>query len=68
MTSRERLTLIAYNVIWWIPLVLPILGTISYRTGFVTFLAVTVLRALINSYRVNLMPVAAAERLPLRQP
>lgn len=67
-TSRERLALIAYNVIWWVPIVLPILGVVSYRTGFFAFLAVTVLRAVINSYRINVMPVAAAERLPLRQP
>lgn len=67
-TSGERLTLIAYNVIWWVPLVLPILGVISYRSGFLTFLAITLLRALINGYRINVMPVAAAERLPLRQP
>jgi hypothetical protein len=67
-TASERFTLVTYNAIWWIPLALPILGVISYRTGFLTFLAVTVLRALINGYRINVMPVAAAERFPLRQP
>jgi len=44
------------------------LGLISYRAGFVAFLAVTVVRALVNGYRINVMPIAAAERLPLRQP
>ena len=67
-TSRERLTLIAYNVIWWVPVVLPILGAMSYRVGFIAFLAVTMVRALVNGYRINVMPVAAAERFPLRQP
>ena len=67
-TARERFALVTYNAIWWVPLVLPILGVISSRTGFLTFLAVTVLRALINGYRINVMPVAAAERFPLRQP
>lgn len=67
-TASERLTLVAYNLIWWVPIVLPILGVLSYRTGFFTFLAITVLRALINTYRINVMPVEAAERLPLRQP
>ena len=67
-TPTERLTLIAYNLAWWIPVVMPILGLISYRAGFVAFLAVTVVRALVNGYRINVMPVAAAERLPLRQP
>lgn len=67
-TPSERLILTAYNVIWWVPATLPIIGAISYRVGFVAFLAITVARALINSYRINLMPVAAAEGLPLRQP
>ncbi len=67
-TSRERLTLIAYNVIWWVPVVLPILGAMSHRVGFIAFLAVTMVRALVNGYRINVMPVAAAERFPLRQP
>ena len=34
-TSGERLTHIAYNVVWWVPVVMPILGVISYRVGFV---------------------------------
>ena len=68
VTATERLTLIAYNVAWWVPVVMPILGVISYRAGFVAFSAVTVVRALVNGYRINVMPVAAAERLPLRQP
>jgi hypothetical protein len=67
-TPAGRLTLIAYNVIWWIPAILPLIGVISYRAGFIAFLAVTVTRALINGYRINLIPVLAAERLPLRQP
>ncbi len=67
-TSSERLTLVAYNVAWWVPIVMPILGVISYRVGFVAFLIVTMVRALVNGYQINVMPVAAAERLPLRQP
>ena len=67
-TSAERVTLVAYNAVWWIPVVLPVLGVISVRAGFVAFLVITVVRALINAYRINVMPVAAAERLPLRQP
>ena len=67
-TPSERLTLIAYNVVWWIPVVLPLLGVISYRVGFVAFLAITVVRALVNAYRINAMPIGAAERLPLRSP
>ncbi len=67
-TPIERLIVVAYNVIWWIPIVLPVLGVISYRSGLVGFLVITVARALLNGYRNNLMEVAAAERWPLRQP
>ena len=67
-TLGERLILVAYNVAFWVPVVMPILGVISYRVGFVAFLAITVVRALINGYRINVMPVAAAERMPFRQP
>ena len=67
-TSGERLTLIAYNAVWWVPVILPILGVISYRAGFMAFLAITVVRALVNADRINIMSVAAGERLPLRQP
>ena len=67
-TLRERVTLIAYNVAFRVPVVMAIVSVISYRVGFVAFRAITVVRALINGYRINVMPVAAAERLPLRQP
>lgn len=67
-TATERLTLIVYNAAWWVPAVMPLLGVISYRAGFVAFSAITLVRALVNSYRINVMAVAAAERLPLRQP
>ena len=68
LTPGQRLTFIAYNVVWWVPVVLPLFGVISYRAGFVGFLVVTVFRALVNAYRVNVMPLAEGERLPLRSP
>lgn len=67
-TPAATLVNVAYNLVWWVPAVLPVVGVISYRAGFIGFLAVTVTRALINAYRINRMPIAAAERLPLRQP
>jgi hypothetical protein len=65
---NERVTLIAYNVVWWLPVVLPFIGVISYGVGFGAFLIITVFRALVNVYRVNVLPVAKAEHLPLRSP
>lgn len=51
--TGERLTLIAYNAVRWIPVELPILGMMSYQLGFVVFLTITVVRALINTYRLR---------------
>lgn len=67
-TPADRATLIAYNLVWWVPLVLPVVGLMSYRSGLIVFLVVTVFRAVVNAYRVNLLPVERAERLPLRSP
>ncbi len=41
---------------------------ISYGLGFGAFLIITVFGALVNAYRVNVMPAAEGERLPLRSP
>jgi hypothetical protein len=40
--------LIAYNVVWWVPVVLPLVVVLSYRAGTIGFLAVTVVRAAIT--------------------
>jgi hypothetical protein len=68
MTTTSRLLLVAYNVVWWVPVALPLLGVVSYRAGTVAFLAVTATRAAINLYRNNALPSAAAQRFPLRSP
>ena len=63
-----RLILIAYNILWWLPLLLTLLGTIDYRTGFVAFFVITIFRSLANMVRNNLLPRHQAERFPLRAP
>jgi len=68
MTPAARLIYIGYNVIWWLPVVLVILGFWSYRAGAVGFAVVTVVRALANLYRNNMLSVEAARRFPLRSP
>ena len=64
----NRLTFIAYNVVWWIPIVLPFTKTIDYRTGFVAFFVVTIIRAAANLYRNNVLKPEQAESFPLRAP
>ena len=66
LSIGERLVLISYNAIWWLPVVLVIFDVWSYRTGAVVFLAITVIRALVNLYRNNILTFEAAQRFPLR--
>ena len=63
-----RLLFIAYNVVWWVPVVLAVVGTQSWRGGFVAFLIFTSFRAVVNLYRTNVLPVEAAQHFPFRSP
>ena len=67
-STTSRLIYIAYNVIWWIPIVLPFIKIIDYRTGFIAFVIVTIIRALANLYRNNFLTPEQAEIFPLRAP
>ena len=63
-----RLIFIAYNVIWWVPVVLPFTKIIDYRTGFIAFLIITIIRAMANLFRNNVLEGEQAEYFPLRAP
>ena len=67
-THPLNLVMIAYNVVWWIPIILPFTGAISYRTGFIAFLVVTVIRLVANLLRNNVLKGEKAESFPLRSP
>jgi hypothetical protein len=64
----NRLTFIAYNVIWWIPIVLGFTKVIDYRTGFIAFLVITIIRAIANVIRNNFLTLEQAEIFPFRAP
>jgi len=68
LRSTNRLIFIAWNVIYWIPLILPFTTLIDYRTGFVSFFALIIVRAIANVYRNNFLTLEQAERFPLRVP
>lgn len=68
MAPTDRLLFVAYNVVWWVPVVLPLVGVVSYRAGTVGFLTLTVARAVVNLYRNNIMSTTNAQRFPLRSP
>jgi hypothetical protein len=65
-SSFNRLVFIIYNVVWWIPIVLAITKAIDYRTAFVAFFVITLVRACVNLYRNNVLDPELAERFPLR--
>lgn len=60
--------MVAYNVIWWIPVILPIIRVINYHTGFMAFLVVTIIRLIANLLRNNVVNPEQAENFPLRAP
>lgn len=64
----NRLTFIAYNLIWWIPILLGFTKVIDYRTAFIAFLVITIIRAIANVIRNNVLTLEQAENFPFRAP
>lgn len=67
-THPLNLIFVAYNVIYWIPIVLPFTRAIDYRTGFIAFFVIIIIRAVANLYRNNVLKPEQAENFPLRIP
>jgi hypothetical protein len=67
-THPLNLLMVAYNIIWWIPIILPFTGVISYQAGFIAFFVVTVIRLIANLLRNNVLKGEQAESFPLRAP
>jgi len=67
-SAGNTATMIAYNLVWWIPVVLPFTKVIDYHSGFIAFFFVTMFRALANAYRINVLSPARGSTFPLRTP
>jgi hypothetical protein len=67
-SNTRRLIFIAYNLVWWLPILLTFIGIIDYRTGFVAFFVITIIRAGANLCRNNVLTPEQAESFPLRAP
>jgi hypothetical protein len=63
-----RLIFIVYNVVWWIPMVLVIAKIIDPRAGFLAFFVITLIRAIANLIRNNVLTLEQAEIFPFRAP
>ncbi len=66
--AANRLVLVTYNLIWWVPIVLGFVKVIDYQAAFITFLTITIFRAIANAVRNNLLTPEQAETFPLRSP
>ena len=67
-THPLNLVFVAYNVIYWIPIILAFTAIIEYRTGTIGFFVVIILRAVANLYRNNFLTLEKAEIYPFRIP
>ena len=67
-THPMNLLMMVYNIVWWIPIILPFTGVISYTAGFIFFLVVTIIRMVANLARNNILDLENAEEFPLRAP
>jgi hypothetical protein len=67
-SAANRLIVAAYNLVWWVPIVLPITKTIDYGAGFIAFTVITAVRLSANLYRNNVLTLEQAERFPFRAP
>jgi hypothetical protein len=68
ITHPLNLIFVAYNVVYWLPIVLPFTPIMSYRAGFIGVFGMIIFRSLGNLYRVNALTLEQAERFPLRIP
>jgi len=64
----SRLIYIAYNVLYWVPIVLPLAVVMDYRTGFIALFVVLIIRTGANLYRNNVLTPEQAESFPFRSP
>jgi len=67
-STTSRIIYIFYNVVYWLPIVLTIFGVIDYRTGFITFSIILIIRAAANLYRNNVPMADDGEYFALRSP
>lgn len=67
-SALDVLIFAAYNIAYWLPLVLTIVGAIDTDTGFVAFAGIVAVRAFFNLIRNNFLPLEQAITFPFRAP
>jgi hypothetical protein len=61
-----NLAYLAYNAVYWVPIILTFARVMDYRTGFIAFFAVILVRSAANLARNNVIKPEIAETFPLR--
>ena len=67
-STTGRIIYIFYNVVYWLPIVFTFTKVIDYRTGFITFSLILIIRAVANFYRNNAPMADEGEYFALRSP
>lgn len=67
-SAINRVLFVGFNVVYWVPVVLPIAGVIDYRACCVGFTAIIVTRLVLNLYRNNVLTPQQAVYFPFRAP
>lgn len=63
-----NLVFLAYNLVYWIPMILGFTKVIDYSTAFIWFFAILVIRGIANSIRNNVLIPEKGEKFVLRSP
>ena len=67
-THPLNLIFVAYNAVYWLPIILPFTKVIDYRTGFIALFVVIMIRGVANLVRNNFLMLKQSEIFPLRSP
>ena len=67
-SSTGRIIYFTYNIVYWLPIVLTIIGIIDYRTGIIALSLILIARAAANLYRNNVPTAEEGEYFALRSP
>ncbi len=67
LRGTRRFIFFVYNIVYWAP-ILSFTPVMDYRTGFIMFFWIVVIRAIVNAYNNNFLTLEQGERFPLRIP
>ena len=64
----NRVLFFIYNLVYWLPIVLTVFKVVDYRTGFIGFALIILVRLVANLYANNFLTAESFENFPFRSP